>query len=225
MIKAILFDLDMTLIDFLSLKRKASNAAARAMVKAGLKMSVKKAEEELFKKYLQDIEGQSSFSEFLKEKKSYSERILAAAINAYLKTKYDFLKPYPNVKSTLIKFKKRGLKLGIVTDAPRIKAWQRLDEMKIADLFDFVIGIEDTNSKKPSPRPFKKALQLLKMKPSEVMHVGDWPERDILGAKKLGIKTCLAIYGYNAHKQGKYIKPDYKIDRFEDLLKINGVEE
>jgi len=52
------------------------------------------------------------------------------------------------------------------------------------------------------------------------MHVGDWPEKDIKGAKKAGMKTCLANYGYKTHKQGKYIKSDFKIEKFEELLKI-----
>ncbi|MBW3001306.1 hypothetical protein KY341_05505, partial [Candidatus Woesearchaeota archaeon] len=87
MIKAITFDLDNTLIDFLNMKRKASNAAARAMVRTGLKLSVKKAEDELFRIYLKNIEGRTAFEEFLRKNKAYSERRMGAAINAYNTTK------------------------------------------------------------------------------------------------------------------------------------------
>ena len=216
-IKAVTFDLDNTLIDFMSMKRKASNAAARAMVKTGLKLSVRKAENELFKIYVKDIEGHTAFEEFLKKHRAYSEKRLAAAINAYNKTKMKYLKPYPKVKATLKALRKKGLKLGIITDAPRLNAWKRLDALGIADYFDIVVGLEDTGRKKPSKIPFKKALKELRMKPEEVLHVGDWPERDIKGAKKLGMKTCLAKYGGDT---GRYIKPDYEIERVEELVDI-----
>lgn len=215
-INAITFDLDMTLVDFMKLKRKGSDAAAKAMTKAGFKVD----NDELFKFYLNDIEGDRVFGEFLKKKHHNTERILAAGINAYLKEKQQYLKTYPCVKKILIKLKKRGLKLGIITDAPRLKAYMRLDALGIADLFDVVIGFEDTKKLKPSELPFRKALKALNVKPSESIHVGDWPERDIQGAKKVGLKTCLANYGWKTHKLGKWIEPDYKINKFEEILNI-----
>ena len=94
----------------------------------------------------------------------------------------------------------------------------RLDEMKITDLFDVVVGYEDTNRHKPSKLPFRRALKLLNVKPSQALHVGDWKERDIVGAKKMGMHSCFARYG--AEKQNKKIWADYYIDKFEDILKI-----
>lgn len=221
-IKAITFDLDMTLQDFMKFKVEGTKAAAKAMIKAGLKMPLTKLEKELFEFYLNDIEGDRVFENFLKEKGVKSEKILAVGINAYLKAKLNYLKPYPKVKSTLAKLRKTGLKLGIVTDAPRLKAYQRLDSIGILDYFDFVVGFEDTNRSKPSKLPFRKALKILNLEASEVMHVGDWPERDVKGAKSVGIAACLANYGYKMYKLGKYYKPDYTINKFEDLLEVIG---
>ena len=220
MIKALTFDLDNTLIDFMKMKREASDAAAKAMVKAGLNQPLKKCKEELFNYYLKDIEGDKVFQRFLKARNCYSDKILAAGINAYLKAKETNLKPYPKVKQTLLKLKKRGIKLAIVTDAPRLKAYQRLDAMKLANLFDVVIGYEDTGKVKPSKTPFLKALELLKVKPSEAMHIGDRPEKDLKGAKAAGMKTCLADYGYIHQPHKGFIKPDYKIRRIEELLRV-----
>jgi len=216
-IKAITFDLDNTLIDFLHMKKKASNAAVRAMVRNGLNMSVKKAEDELFRIYLKDIEGHTAFQEFLNNHYAFTEKRLAAAISAYTKIKLKYLKPYPKVKATLNAMKKKGLKLAIISDAPKLNVWKRLGALGIAGYFDVIVGLEDTGRKKPSKMPFKKALKLLRMKPSEVLHVGDWPERDVKGAKKLGMKTCLAKYGWD---EGKYVKPDYEIEKIEELIRI-----
>ena len=219
MIRAITFDLDMTLIDFISYKKKATSAAASAMIKSGFKGNRKKLEKELFDFYLKHgIESDDAFEKFLKKHKSFNEKILAAAINAYLKSKYENIRPYPKVKQTLKKLKQKGYKLAIVTDAPRLKAYMRLDEMDITDMFDVVVGKEDTGRQKPSKLPFKKALKALKVKPSEAMHVGDWRERDVLGARKMGMRSCLAHYG-DQHI-GKKIWADCYVDKIEDILKV-----
>ena len=129
--------------------------------------------------------------------------------------KLKYLKPYPGVKKTLKKLKKMGLKLAIITDAPRLKAYQRLDAMKLVDCFDIVVGKEDTGRLKPSTFPFKKALKLLNVKPEEALHVGDWPDKDILGAKKVGMRTCFARHGYLG--KGKVVMADFKIRKFNEL--------
>lgn len=219
MLRAITFDLDMTLIDFMSYKKKATSAAASAMIKAGFKGSRKKLEEELFDFYLKHgIESDDVFEKFLRKHNYYSDRILAAAINAYIKSKYENIKPYPKVKQTLKKLRQKGCKLAIITDAPRLKAYMRLDEMGIADMFDAVVSREDTGREKPSKLPFKKALNILKVKPSEAMHIGDWREKDILGAKKMGMKSCMAHYG-DQHV-GRKVWAECYVDRFEDILKV-----
>lgn len=194
MIKAILFDLDDTLVDFMKFKKEASDAAAKAMVKAGLKMSLAKAKKMLFDLYIKDIEGQDVFQNFLKLQKSYHPKILAAGINAYLAHKYKFNWPLKGVKNTLKKLKGK-YKLGLVTDAPKLKAYTRLDLAGLADYFDVVVGYEDTGRRKPSTLPFRKALKELKVKPSEALMVGDWYERDVKGAERVGMRGVLVEDG------------------------------
>jgi HAD superfamily hydrolase (TIGR01549 family) len=229
MLKAITLDLDNTLIDFMKMKEKSSDAAAIAMVKAGLNMPISKVKQELFDVYIKDIEGNHAFQDFLKKykivnnlnkdfKKFNYEKILAAAINAHMKIKFNYMKPYTGVKKTLEFIKKLNLKLAIVTDAPRLKAFVRLDAMQITDYFDVVVGKEDTNRLKPSKMPFKKALKLLNVHASETMHIGDWPEKDILGAKKLGMLTCFAKYGYNG--KNNLVSSDFEINKITDLIDI-----
>ena len=220
MIKAITFDMDMTLLDFFEFKIAGSNAAAKAMVQAGLPMTIDACKKELFEHYMTDIEGDNVFSNFLKNKQIQDERILAAGINAYLKAKYASLKPYPQVRQTILELKKKGIKVAIVSNAPRLKAFMRLDAAGIADLFEVVVGLENAKQAKPSQMPFKKALELLNVQPSEAMHIGDWPEIDFPGAKALGMKTVLAKYGFEAQPQLKYLKPDFTIEKFEDILEI-----
>ncbi len=93
---------------------------------AGLKMKLKDAKEQLMKTYMAvGIESQKPFTIFLKNHKQFNERILAAGINAYNSSKIKNLKPYKDVIPTLRKLK--HYKLGVISDAPRLKLYQRLE--------------------------------------------------------------------------------------------------
>jgi len=225
MIKAIFFDLDNTLIDFLTMKHKCCEAAIDAMIKAGLNMKRKKALKvlvEIHSKY--GIEHKQIFQKFLKKtKRKVDYKIVAHGVVAYRKLKESYLAPYPHVIPTLIQLKKK-YKLGIISDAPRMRAWLRLVTMNIDRFFDVVITAADVRKKKMYAAPFKAALKQLKVKPEEAIMVGDRIERDIKPAKALGIKTCYARYGAKYEK----IKPvpkgksgaDFEIDNSKDLLKL-----
>ena len=216
-IKAVLFDLDNTLIDFLKMKKSASRSAISAMIKAGLDVNKRVAWNtliSLFQEY--GIENQQIFNEFLKKLTGKVDvRILAAGVVAYRKSKELSLQPYPNVIPTLKKLKKRGYKLGIVTDAPKFQAWTRLYQLRLEKYFDLVITFEDTGKKKPSQLPFKTAIRKLRMKPEEIMMVGDSIKRDVEGARKLGMKTVFAEYGKVWKEKGR---PDFVINDFSEIL-------
>lgn len=220
MIEAILFDLDNTLIDFMLMKRKSCEAAIDEMISAGLKMRKEKAMRILFGLYGEKgIEYNRIFQEFLKKtigKIDY--KILAKGIVAYRRAQIAYVKPYTGTVKTLVKLKEKGIKLGIVSDAPSVNAWIRLVEMNIGDFFDVVITLQETGKRKPSKTPFLRAIREIGAKPANVLFVGDWPERDIQGAKALGMKTAFARYG--SFKKTKKSGADHELKRIEDLLRV-----
>ncbi len=220
MIKAVLFDLDNTLIDFMGMKRNSCEAAVEAMIDAGLRIKKEKALKRLFNLYDKfGLEDNKIFQKFLNEETGKVDyRILANAIVAYRGVRSSYLKAYPHTDYVLIRLKSKGIKLAIVTDAPRLKAWIRLMAMKIGNFFDVVVTYEDTKQLKPSNLPFKAALKKLNLKPQECLMVGDMPNRDIEGAKKLGMKTCFAKYGDPTKKRKG--NADYEISDIKELLKI-----
>ena len=219
MIKAVLFDLDNTLIDFMRMKRNSCEAAISAMIDAGLKIKKEKALKKLFKLYDKyGLEDNRIFQKFLKEEIGKIDyRILANSIVAYRNVRSSYLQPYPHTDYVLIKLKSRGIKLAIVTDAPRLKAWIRLMAMKIGNFFDVVVAYEDTKQLKPSSLPFESALRKLKVRPEECLMVGDMPHRDMEGAERLGMKTCFARYGQPRVRRSN---ADYEIKDIKELLGI-----
>ena len=197
MLKAIIFDLDNTLVDFLYMKNQAIDAAIIGMKEVGLDIKHSKAKKMIFNIYEKEgYEYQEVLNEFITS--IYGEinyKVLAAGIVCYRIAKEKSLVPYPNVNTTLIKISKLGLKLGLITDAASREAWTRLYSANLHHLFDKVITYGDTKNHKPSKVPFIMILNYFDISPSEATMVGDWPERDMEGARNVGMKTAYAKYG------------------------------
>ena len=220
MIKAVIFDLDNTLMDFMKMKSMSIDAAINGMIEAGLDLDFKIAKDEIYNIYeAKGYEYQEVFDDFISKLCGRLEnKYLAAAIVSYRKTKDATMVLYPNVNSTIISLSKMGLKLGIVTDAPSREAWIRLYSMRMHHLFDAVVTYDDTSKRKPSKEPFKKASDLLNIDSTNILMVGDWPERDVIGAKKLNMKTAFAKYGdmFGTEVSGA----DYDLDNIHEIIDI-----
>lgn len=190
-IKTVLFDLDQTLIDFLKMKVESCKAALDAMIEAGLKVDKKTGLKKLIETYFREgIESNTAFTKFLEQEAGgVDKKILQAGIDAYLKRKPDFIKPYPYVLEILEFLKSNKVKIGLVTDAPREKALYRLDNMRFTKIFDVIVTYSESKVEKPNEIPFKSAMRMLKAEPSETLFVGDSLERDILPSQNLGMKT------------------------------------
>lgn len=220
MLKAIVFDLDNTLVDFMAMKRLAIDAAVTAMLDAGLDLAPQAVLERIDAIYKeQGIEYQLVFDKLLDDALGrVDHKILSAGIIAYRRSREAALKPYPHVTATLVELGKRGLKLAVVSDAPSREAWLRLCYVNLHHLFDVVITFDDTRERKPSPAPFEAALKKLNVAADEALMIGDWAERDIIGAAKVGMKTAFARYGdtFNTERTGA----DYDVNDISELLKI-----
>ena len=197
MIKAIIFDLDNTLLDFVKMKQFAVKAAITAMIEAGLNVDEEEAYKDIFDLYIsKGWENQQVFDDYLNQTVgNVSNKILAAGIVSYRRAREATLLVYPNVNKTLIELIKMGIQLSVVSDAPSREAWMRLYYLNLHHVFDPVLTFDDTGVRKPSPKPFEMALEIMKSTPDEVLMIGDWPERDVVGAKQIGIKTIFARYG------------------------------
>lgn len=220
MIKAVVFDLDNTLVDFMTMKERAIRGAAEAMVDAGLGMTIDAIVAHIRKIYDErGMEYQRVFDDLLEDvQDAINPKILAAGIVAYRQAREAALVTYPHVAYTLVELIKRGYKLAVVSDAPTREAWLRLCYLKLHHTFDAVVTYEDTHERKPHPAPFRKALSLLVVEPAEALMVGDWAERDMLGAKQIGMKTAFARYGdvFQTRESGA----DFELNDIADVLGI-----
>jgi beta-phosphoglucomutase-like phosphatase (HAD superfamily) len=128
MIKAVVFDLDNTLVDFMAMKRQSVSAAINSMIDAGLKLSPEEVQARIDAIYKErGIEFQNVFDQLLYDVfQKVDYKILSAGIIAYRRAREAALVPYPHVNMTLVQLVKRGLKLAVISDAPGREAWLRL---------------------------------------------------------------------------------------------------
>ena len=219
-IRAIVFDLDNTLVDFMKMKAAAVDAAIEGMIDAGLALPREDVRRRIDAIYQQQgLEYQRVFDELLEsELGEIDPKILASGIVAYRRARGPAMVLYPHVSMTLLELTKRGIRLGVVSDAPRAQVWLRLCDLALQHVFDAVVTFDDTRERKPSPAPFREVLRRLDATPGESLMVGDWAERDVVGGKSLGMRTVFARYGDTFDTQAS--GADYDIDDVFELVSI-----
>src|ERR1035437_7920502 len=95
-------------------------------------------------------------------------------VDIIIKDKEDYysknnkFKLFSGIKEVITYVKKRGLKVAIVSGAPKIRI-KKMIGAKLFNQFDLVIGAGDVERGKPYPDPYEKALEIFKISPSEAI--------------------------------------------------------
>ena len=89
----------------------------------------------------------------------------------------------------------RGLLCGIVTNKPERLTLALLDQLQLTPLFACVVSGDTVSERKPHAMPMLHAAKLAGVAASECLYVGD-AQRDIEAAHAAGMPALAAIYGY-----------------------------
>ncbi len=108
--------------------------------------------------------------------------------------------------------------MGVLSDAPTKEAWLRLAYLNFHQIFDVVVTFDDTGKRKPNQEPFRLLLSRLNVAPEEAIMVGDWVERDIVGAAAVGMKTAFARYGDTFNTTAH--NADYELNDISELIQV-----
>lgn len=208
MIKAVLFDLDGTLINTNDLILKSFKHTFKTM------LDLEPTEEEITMNYGRPL--QEIF-------KSYDENRIEEMINCYRKINLelhdDECKEFADVDLMLQTLKNKGIKIGVVTSKKSDMAERGAKLMGIFKYFDTFITPEVTIKHKPEGEPVLKACENLGVSPSEALMVGDSPY-DILAGKNAGAKTCGVKYTALPLEKLGESKPDFYVDKPLEILDL-----
>ncbi|AKB79455.1 Hydrolase, HAD superfamily [Methanosarcina horonobensis HB-1 = JCM 15518] len=218
-LKAVLFDMDNTLFDFVAVKLIACREILSYLGEKD--KNFMKDPEELFRYFLRGTYGFEDYEnirDYMQERNLYTVKAYRYCCEIYDREKLQNLKLYPGVRDTLEELKKLGLKLAIITDADKYHAQARLMRVGLLDSFEFLVSADMTGTKKPDPAHFLFALDSLGIKPEESLVVGDSIKRDMAPARKLGFKTAYASYGDWRQTDEKEQCFDFQLNTFQDLI-------
>ena len=137
---------------------------------------------------------------------------------------YSFFKagaePYPETIDTMKKLKRYGIKIGILTDVAY--GMDNVFSLKgisaLSGFIDIAITSVDVGYRKPNSAGFLKLLESLEINPNDMIFIGD-EEKDIIGARKLGIFSALI----NRSKEKKDFGQDYTLKSLSDIFSVLGL--
>jgi phosphoglycolate phosphatase len=211
-LKAVLFDLDGTLIDS---KKDIAAAANAARVHFGMPALPLETVtgfigwgiEHLNRKAL-GTEDPARLAEGLKVLEAY-----------YRDHCVDQTVIFPGVRELLDFLKGRGVKMGLVSNKPHEFTLITLEKLKLMPYFAVALGADATANKKPHPEPLLAALAKIGAKPSEAVMIGDSPV-DAEAARAAGMLVGLVSHGFVPKEYLISSDPDWLVDSLTEFIEI-----
>ncbi|MGH1460617.1 MAG: phosphoglycolate phosphatase [Neptuniibacter sp.] len=124
---------------------------------------------------------------------------------------------YSGVEECLQSFKRRKIKMGLVTNKPIKFTHSMLEGFNLSDFFEVILGGDSLPQKKPSPEPLIEAMRYCSTEPSETLMVGD-SKSDIGAARAAGCPVVCVPYGYNHGEDIANYAPDLIVESLSELV-------
>jgi len=183
-IKLVIFDLDGTLIDAYAAISSSFNYVMR-------KLALKPQSADTLRRRV----GWGDLNLF---KPFVRPRDLKRAVSLYRSHhKYSLLRQthlYPQVRSLLQRFKKKGYKLAVASNRPSKFSRILLRHLKIEGFFDYVLCADQARYGKPHPEMLNRIVKRFAFKKSQVLYVGDMVI-DAQAGKRAKINTVIVTSG------------------------------
>ena len=209
-VRALIFDLDGTLIDSKVDLIHSVNAMLREMRRPQLA-------EETISGYIGHGAPQlitRALGNAATEEQS--NHALQFFLGYYEEHKMDHTCAYPGVMETLAQLS--HIPMAVLTNKPARISVRILNSLGLAKYFRAIYGGNSFESKKPDPFGANKILQEFDIAPREALLVGD-SEVDVQTARNAGMQAAAVNYGFGVHDRAAY-PADIYLDRFGDLADV-----
>ncbi len=147
------------------------------------------------------------------------QRALEFFLSYYELHKMDTTCAYPGVAETLEQLAK--MPMAVLTNKPVRISVRILDAMGLSKYFRAIYGGNSFGTKKPDPLGARTILRELAAEPREALLVGD-SEVDVQTARNAGTLAAAVNYGFGVHDRAAY-PADIYIDQFGQLATLLGV--
>ena len=217
MIKAIIFDLDQTLLD-----REASMQPCLL---------------ELYQRYNASDAPYSSFRQRFKAldqfgygRKEYFFKVLVeefqlraspqALIREFRAKAWHHCELFDDAELVLQALRSQGYKLGIITNGSGQSQRAKLRSTGLLSQVDAVLVSGEEGIKKPHPLIFERGAARLKVALEDCLFVGDNPRADIMGAKQVGMKAIWVERRGRTWPEHIELRPDWQVGCLKEIFNI-----
>ncbi len=214
--RAVLFDLDGTLVDSYGALADAVNYARR-----------QHALDELSEATIREFVGEGI--EKLLQRAFDSGEVPRSVYDAF-ERRYDEIccgqsRVLDDVHTTLQALDKSGVAMAVCTNKPSTFSRKILDFLELSPFFHAIVGPDLTGSRKPEARHVLQTLLATRCQPHESLFVGDMPI-DVRAARNSGLQVAVVATGSSTPDVLRASYPDHYLERFSDLVGIvrNGAE-
>lgn len=126
------------------------------------------------------------------------------------------IREFPGTTAVLEDLHTRGLTMGVVTSKNNELARRGLELTGLAKFVPVVIGADSVTKHKPEPEPVLLALERLGVGPAEALMMGDSPH-DISSGNAAGVRTIGALWGPFTREQIAVARPTYWLSDIREL--------
>lgn len=193
-VRAILFDLDDTLIDRVGALTRLNRYWYRTLPRDHRPESEDEFVARMFSAADRSISPRELYDWMLSIWPG-SFRDADAALSAHNAIYPSMTKLTSRTRGMLSYLKGVRIPIGVVTNGPTLLQWAKLRNAGVDSLVDAVVVSEEFGAHKPHPSIFEHALTLIGAGASETVFVGDNPVADIGGAAEVGMRTAWMCHG------------------------------
>jgi HAD superfamily hydrolase (TIGR01509 family) len=215
--KAVLFDVEGTLIDMVEIYLKDINEIARRLGLRGM-------DKETVRRMMR--EQQAPWEYLVSEAEGDREQLLAQCrkidSEIFYKIYLNEAEPFPQVVETMEKLVAGGVKLGIVSSAWGLELHRFDWGRKMLQLVAVIITRKEVPVLKPAPDPILECLRRLDVSPHDTVYVGDSPV-DIKAGKAAGTMTIGLLCGTSDYDILQQETPDFILPGVKDLLTVISI--
>ena len=152
---------------------------------------------------------------------------IEGALHAFYATETPLIQPFPDALPTLRELRRRGFLLALASNpswAPAIRA--SLEPHGLLELLDPDLPASEVRIRKPDPGMLGMVLGQWGLGPSEVIVVGDKRDRDILAARRIGMRSVWARMRdeHEVTPAAEAILPNAEIRSLSELLELLDLE-